>query len=251
MHRRSYSLSALLVIAAILVGACGGSTPAISDPSEILTKAVESVQKAKTVHVEATVDGTISLDLTGTGQAGDIALTGTKLTADIDVEDGNLKASLAVPAILGLTADVIVVGDESYTRTSMTGDKYTKGSASDSGLPVDATDPEQSLKDLQAWLKKPEVGPEKLGDTSCGSRSCYQVKIDLTADELAALIPDAGDLGAATVVLTVLVEKDGLRPASLIFDITATELGNVTLTLSFSKWDESLDISAPPADEVQ
>ena len=88
---------------------------------------------AKTVHLEATVDGTVSLDLTGTGQAGDIALTGTKLTADIDIEDSNREASLAVPAILGLTADVVVVGDDTYTRTSMTGDKYQKSSTSGSG----------------------------------------------------------------------------------------------------------------------
>jgi hypothetical protein len=250
MHRRSLSLSALLVVAAIAVGACGTSAPALSDPGEILTKAVESLQKAKTVHLEATVDGTISLDLTGTGQAGDIALTGTKLTADIDIEDDNLKASLAVPAILGLTADVIVVGDDSYTRTSMTGDKYQKGSASGAGIPVDASDPEQSLKDLQEWLKQPEVAPEKLDDTSCGSKSCYQVKIDLATDELGTLIPEAGDLGGGTVVLTVLVEKDTLRPASVIVDATAAELGDVTLTLSLSKWDESLDISAPPGAEV-
>jgi hypothetical protein len=251
MHRRSLRLPALLVVAAIAVGACGGSTPALSDPGEILTKAVESMQKAKTVHVEATVDGTLSLDLTGTGQAGEVTLTGTKLTADIDIKDSNLEASLAVPAILGLTADVIVVGDDTYTRTSMTGDKYQKSSTSGSGLPVDATDPEQSLKDLQEWLKKPEVGPQKLDDASCGSESCYQVKIDLTADELGALIPEAAGLGSATVALTILVEKDSLHPSRLTFDITAAELGDLTLTLSFSKWDESLDISAPPADEVQ
>jgi hypothetical protein len=250
MHRRSLAFPALLVVAAIAVGACGGSTSAISDPGEILTKAVESLQKAKTVHMEATVDGTISLDFMGTGQAGDIALTGTKLTADVDIEDGNLTASLAVPAILGLTADVIVVGDDSYTRTSMTGDKYQKGSASGSG-PVDASDPEQSLKDLQEWLTKPEVGPEKLDDASCGSKSCYQVKIDLAAAELGSLIPDVGDLGGAAVVLTVLVEKDTLHPASLTIDIGAAELGDVTLTLRLSRWDESLDISAPPADQIQ
>ena len=251
MHRRSLALPTLLVVAAIAAGACGGSTPALSDPGEILTKAVESLQKAKTVHMEATVDGTLSLDLMGTGQAGDLTLTGTKLTADVDIEGGNLAASVAVPAILGLTADVIVVGDDTYTRTSMTGDKYQMSSTSGSGLPVDTSDPEQSLKDLQVWLSKPEVDPEKLDDSSCGGESCYQVKIDLAADELGALIPDAGDLGAATVVLTVLVEKDSLRPSRLTFDITAAELGAMTLTLNLSKWDESLDISAPPADEVQ
>src|SRR3990170_7307558 len=168
MRRRALTLPALLVVVAIAAGACGGSTPALSDPGEILTKAVESLQKAKTVHMEATVDGTLSLDLMGTGQAGDVTLSGTKLTADVDIEDGNLEVSLAVPAILGLTADVVVVGDDTYTRTSMTGDKYQKSSTSGSGLPVDTTDPEQSLKDLQEWLAQPQGDPKKLDHASCG-----------------------------------------------------------------------------------
>lgn len=252
MHRRFPALAALLVVVALAAGACGGGTTTnLTDPSDILTKAVESMQKAKTVHLEATVDGTVSLDLTGTGTAGDVALTGTKLAADVDVEKSNLTANLAVPAILGLTADVIVVGEDSWTRTSLTGDKYQKGSASDSGIPVDPSDPEQSLKDLAEWLKKPEVSPKKLDDASCGSKQCYQVEIDLSAEELKVLMPDATDLGDATILLTVLVEKDSLHPASLTAKVTASDVGDLTLTLSFSNWDKSLDIKAPPADQVQ
>ena len=37
----------------------------------------------------------------------------------------------------------------------------------------------------------------------------------------------------------------------MTFEVTAAELGDLTLTLNLSKWDESLDIAAPPADEVQ
>lgn len=251
MHRRLLALPALLVIAALAVGACGGSTPALTDPGEILTKAVETLQKARTVHMEATVDGTLTLDLMGTGQAGDITLTGTKLTADVNIEGGDLAASVAVPALLGLTADVIVVGEDTYTRVSLSGDKYTKGTTSDAGIPIDPADPEQSLEDLQEWLAKPEVGPKKLDDASCGSKSCYQVEIDLSSDEITTLVPDAGDLGSASVVLTVLVEKDTLRPASIVVTLTAAEVGEVTMTLNLSKWDESLDISAPPADQVE
>jgi hypothetical protein len=251
MHRRARALPALLVVAAIALGACGAATPALSDPGDILTKAVEALQKAKSLHLEATVDGTASMDLLGTGEASDLALTGTSLTADLDVETGDASLELAVPSLLGLTAEVIVVGEDTYLKSSFTGEKFQKGSTSDPGLPVDPSDPQQSLKDLQEWLAKPEVDPKKLDDASCGSKSCYQVEINLSAEDLKTLVPDSGDMGDAVVVLTVLVEKDTLRPASLVVKVTATDVGELTVTLTLSKWDESLGITAPPADQVE
>jgi hypothetical protein len=252
MQRRALALPALLVVAAIVVGACGGTAaPALSDPAEILAKAVESMQKAKSFHLEATVEGTFSADLTGSGQPSEISLGGTTLSADIDIANSNAHLEMAVPALLGMTADVIVVGEDTWTRTSFTGDKYQKSNSADSGIPVDATDPEKALKDLQEWLKKPEVAPTKGADASCGSKTCYEVTIDLTSEELKALVPDAGDLGAGSVVLTVLVEKDTFRPASLALAFSAADVGELTVTLTLSKWDEAVTIAAPPADQVQ
>lgn len=248
MSRR---LPALLAAAAIVFGACGGSTPSLTDPGEILTKAVEALQAAKTLHLEATVDGTVTLDLMGTGTANEMALTGTTLQADIDIEKGDAALNLAVPALLGLTAEVLVVGGDTYLKSSFTGEKFQKGSTTDPGLPVDAADPKQSLKDLQAWLARPEVDPKKLADAPCGSKTCYQVEIDLSAADLAALIPEATDAPDGSVVLTVLVEKDSLRPTSVVVKATAAALGDLTLTVTLSKWDASLSIAAPPADQVQ
>lgn len=251
MRRRALTLPALLVAAAIAVGACGSSTPTLADPGEILTKAVETLQKAKTLHLDATVDGTVTLDLLGTGEASELALTGTSLQGDVDIENGNADLDLAVPALLGLTAEVIVVGEETYTRTSFTGEKFQKGGASVAGLPVDPTDPQQSLEDLQEWLARPEVDPKKLADASCGSKTCYQIEIDLSAEDLKALMPDSEDIGGASVVVTILVEKDTLRPVSMTVSVTSADLGEVTATLTMSKWDEPLSIGAPPADQVE
>jgi hypothetical protein len=250
MHRRAFALPALLVAAAMAISACGGNTPALTDPSEILTKAVESLQNVKTVHLEASVEGTVNMDLTGTG-GGDIGLTGTNLVADIDVEEGNLTASVEVPAMLGMTADVVVIGEDTYTRTSFTGELYSKAPLSDAGIPLDAGNADASLEELKTWLEKPEVGPTKLGDASCGSKSCYQVQIDLSADEIVALVPGSTDLGDAQIILTVLVEMDSLRPASFVVKAGATGMGEITLTLALTKWDEGLTITAPPADQVQ
>lgn len=251
MNRRALGLPALLVAAVIIVGACASSTPALTDPGEILTKAVETLQKAKSVHLEATLDGTAKLDLSGSGQASDLALSGTSLGGDLDLANGNASLNLAVPALLGLTAEVIVVDGVTYTKSSFTGEKFQKGTASDPGLPVDAADPQQALKDLADWLARPEVDPKKLADASCGSKSCYQVQIDLSAEDLKALIPEAADMTDGSAVVTVLVEKDTLRPVSVVVVVTAADLGELTVTVSMSKWDESASIAAPPADQVE
>ncbi len=251
MHRRAVRLPALLVAVAIAGGACGGSTPALTDPGEILTKAVETLQTAKSLHLEATVDGTATLDLLGTGETSDLGLTGTSVQADIDIERGNASLDLAVPALLGMTAEVLVVGDETWMRTSFTGEKFQKGSTTDSGLPIDPPDPRQGLKDLAEWLARPEVDPKKLADASCGSKTCYQLEVDLSLEDLKALIPDAMDAGDASVVLTVLIEKDTLRPVRMVAAVAAADLGELKVTLSMSKWDEPLSISAPPADQVE
>lgn len=251
MYRRALALPALFAVAAIALGACGAATPALSDPGEILTKAVEALQNAKSLHLEATVDGTVTMDLLGSGTANEMALTGTTLQADVEFESGNAHLNLAVPALLGMTAEVVVVGGDTYVKSSFTGEKFQKGTTTDAGLPVDATDPKQSLKDLQAWLAKPEVDPKKLDDASCGSKTCYQVQIDLSAEDLKALIPEAADMADGSVVLTVLVEKDSLRPTSIVVKATAATLGDLTVSVSMSKWDESLSISAPPADQVE
>lgn len=251
MNRRALGLPALLVVAAIVASACGSSAPALTDPGEILTKAVETLQKAKSVHLDATLDGTAKLDLSGTGQASDLALTGTSLGADLDIANGNSHITLAVPALLGLTAEVISIGTDTWTKTSLSGEKFQKGTTSEAGLPVDTTDPQQALKDLQEWLAKPEVDPKKLNDASCGSKSCYQVEIDLSAEDLKALIPDATEMADGSVVLTVLVEKDTLRPFSVKVAAAGADLGELDLDVSMSKWDESLSIAAPPADQVE
>ncbi|HSO28389.1 MAG TPA: hypothetical protein VLS28_00670 [Candidatus Sulfomarinibacteraceae bacterium] len=251
MQRRSFVLPALLLATAIAAGACGGSTPSLSDPREILTKAVAAMQKAKTVHLDATVDGTVNLDLLGTGQANGLALTGTSLTADIDIEAGNLRLDLAVPAMLGLTAELIAVDGATYTKTSFTGEKFTKSDDTSADVPVDLDDPQASLKELEDWLAKPDVDPKKLADAACGSKTCYQVEIDLSPEDIAALMPDAEDIGDASVVLTILVDKGTLLPASVDASVSSAELGDVTASLDLSNWDAILDIVAPPADQVE
>jgi hypothetical protein len=203
------------------------------------------LQKATSVHLAATVDGTFKADLTGTG-SGDLALAGTTLDADLDLANSNAHIKASVPAFLGLTADIIEVGSDTYTKISLTGDKYQKSTTTAGST----TDPAAVLKQIKDFLAKPEVSPTKKDDATCGSKSCYQVEMDLTADELKTLLPDQ-TLGDATVIVTLFVEKDTLRPVSATAHLTGTTIGDVTVKLTMTDWDKAVTITAPPADQVE
>jgi hypothetical protein len=253
------------IVAAAMVGACQGAPPPpeLTDPNAILAAAVTTAASASSVRIDATADGDVALDL-GLGTPSDIALAGTTVSADLDVEGGDARATFSAPNLLGITGELIVVDGTSYMKTSLTGPKYV-------AQPIDTEVPTPSdgtsatfLRDLTDFLANPALDPVKGEDVPCGNATCYRVEISLTPDELAALgagdletpaglpipvpIPDLSD---ATVDLAVLVAKDTTRLAGLEATIEmagGTQQANVDVT--FSKWDEGVSISAPPADQV-
>jgi ribosomal protein L40E len=265
--RRSYSpLLILLPIVAVAVVAAwvlflqpgSASAPALTDPKEIVTAAVRTAQTAKSVHVDATLDGSINADLSGTGAPGAaIALTGTTAAADVDLTAGNAHATFAVPALLGLSGELIQIGGTSYVKTTLTGDKYQTQKTADS-LPLNPSDSKSLVDSVGELLSKPGMDPVKGDDVACGSTQCYTVKIELNPAELNALgaggvAPSALpiDLGSASLNLTVRVEKDSNRLAGLAASVSMGDQGSLTFDLTFSKWDQAVSVSAPPADQVQ
>lgn len=256
MTRRSApKASAVLVLAALVVAACGGASgPTIDDPAEILSRAVAAMQKATSVHVEATVDGSLDVDLSGTGNAASLNLAGTSLTGDVDLASGDAHVAAAVPAFLGLTADVIVLGPDTYTKVSLSGEKYQKSATA----PGDPTDPAAAIKRLSDLLARPELTPVKKSDTSCGSKTCYVVEITMSAADIRALggaalsgLLPTDALGGASLVATILVERDTLYPASASLALKGDQLGELTLRLTLRDWDRKVTIAAPPADQVE
>jgi hypothetical protein len=257
--RRLASALGLLAAASILVSACGGaSAPALSDPKEIVTAALRTSESAKSVHIEMTLDGTITADLTGAGGRGvAIALNGTTASGDVDIAAGNAHASFTVPAFLGLTGDLIQIGDASYVKTSLTGRQYQMQKAADV-LPLNLMGTGSLLDKVGDFLSKDGVDPVKGDDVACGGTQCYTVKIELTPDELSALGADGPaasglpiDIGAASLSLTIRVEEDTNHLAGIAATVALGDQGSLTFDVALSKWDQPVTISAPPADQIR
>ena len=259
-------LVAVAIAAALAVGACqtGPAAPTLTDPREILAAAVTSTAAARSVRLDATADGTITVDLLGMGTPSPIELAGTTVTADLDLEGGDARATFSAPNLLGLTGEVIGVDGTTYLKSTLTGTRYQVLSAGPD-IPVPSGAARASiLKDITDFLADPALDPVKGEDATCGSTTCYRVDIVLTPEELAALgaadleapaglpIPiPIPDLSAASVDLSVLVAKDTTRLTGLkaVVDLGGGA-GVATIDLTLSKWDEDVSITAPPADQV-
>jgi hypothetical protein len=237
------------MIVALALAACTGA-PAITDPVEIITQGVEATGNLKSFHMSLAVDGTF----TDAGSGGSFALNGTSLEGDFDLASKNVKLTFAVPAFLGLTGDVMVIGTDTYIRTSMTGEKWSKSTRAADDPVAEAMDPEKALEDVRTFLAKEGVVTEKLDDVECGDRTCYAVRVTIPAE----LLADAGDavdmdptaaFGEA-LVLNLRFDREKLWLTEVSTEVTGEAVGTINATLSFSGFDEAVTLSPPPADEV-
>ena len=263
-------LIGVALLATVLVAACAEtpSVPELSDPVAIVEAAATQAASSQSVHVDVTADGTLQLDITGTGAGAPIQLTDSTASLDLDLAAGTAKATFALPGILGLRGELIAVDGSTYIKTSLTGPLYQKSTAADAGVPDPSGSPDPSsvlamLTEVRTALARPGVDPVKGADVACGSGTCYTVMIQLTPAELSALGVDPGalplpgdlpipvpDIGDQTIDLTIRVDKTTTRLAGLTANVAGGAAGDLNAELTFSKWDEALTISAPPADQV-
>ena len=239
-----------LAAATLLLAACGGGGPTISDPRQIVTEGLEATAELSTVHMEISLDGTATIPDLG----GEMSLDGTSLEGDLDLENERAHFSFAVPALFGLTGEVIQIGDEGYVKTSMTGAMWAKSTAS-AGDPVsEAMDPTAALAEVRSFLDEEGVEVAKLDDSPCGDRECYVVRLTIPA----ALLSEAGeatdmdpaDLVGEALVLDLYFDRQELWLTEVSTDLMAESVGTLTVRLTLSAFNESVDIQAPPADEV-
>ena len=252
---------------ALVVAACNSepAAPELTDPTAILQAAATQTASATSFRLDLAADGEFSLDLTGSGVGAPLSLADTTATGDVDIAGGDARLTFALPGILGLRGELIAVDGTAWVKTTMTGPLYREVPLA-GALPTDpvaSPDTASMLDALADFLEQPGLDPVKGEDVECGTTTCYTVQIELTPVELAALgedgaelpipsglpipMPDLGDFGLA---MTIRVEKATTHLAGLTAVASAGEIGNVTAELTFSKWNEPVSITPPPADQI-
>ena len=239
-----------LAAATLLLAACGGSgTPELTDPKEIVTQGLEATAEIESVHFTMSVDGSASIPDLG----GEIELTGTELSGDLTT-DGAAHVEFVVPAMFGLTGELIAVDGASYTKTSLTGETWSKSTLGEDDPLAGALDPTEALDRVREFLDKEGVEVEKLDDAECGEETCYAVRLTIPAAVLAEAGEgqdlDPGELVGEALVLDLLFDREDRWLTEASTRIVAESVGELTLSLSFSAFNEPVEIEAPPADQV-
>ena len=234
-----------------LLAACQ-SSPSITDPVDIITQGLDATADLKSLHISLELDGSFSVPDGG----GTFNLDSTSLEADVDIEAKSLRASLAVPAFLGLTADVILIGQDVWFRTSMGGTKWFHQTNDVMGSPSPSAslDPQVMIDQVKEALAKDGVVTKKLADVACGDRQCYQVSVSVPS----ALMNDTGavaSLDPSTIfgdaaVINLLFDREKLWLTEVSTSVDSETLGTISATLSFSNFDEAVDFSPPPSPDV-
>src|SRR3954453_8800650 len=253
MFRR---LAVVATVATIALGACSAAppaAPALTDPKELLTKPVTSLKDVKSFHLASDVSGNVKLDLTGTGNAAPLDLKGTTAQGDVDITNKKAHVSFSAPAFLGLAGDIIVIGNDTYTKvTPFLGDKYQKSTSTDSSDPAAAaTNIQQTVDELNKFLNQPGVAPTKLADEKCGDKDCYHVSLNLTSEQLSGVTSGLGS-GAPTGngTVDVWVQKTDLRPAKFTIAANAGDQGTVSVVTTLSNYDQPVTINPPAATDI-
>jgi hypothetical protein len=255
LTRRLALLPLAIVATLTLVLAACSSTPAaapLTDPKDIVTKGVTSLEGVKSFEVTGAFSGSIKA-----AQIGNFDLSTIKLSAAVDIANKKAKFSLDAPTLLGTKVDAVMIGDTAWyklsgmlaTMAGGTADKYTKVPVpTASGDPAAAaTDMTKLVAQLQEGLAKLPSTLNKGADEKCGDADCYHVSTIVTAAQMKAL--DATSTLDGDVTVDLWTRKTDYRPAKVGFSMTSASLGTFGVTLDI-KYDVSVSADPPPADQV-
>ncbi|MGZ6339874.1 MAG: LppX_LprAFG lipoprotein [Candidatus Limnocylindrales bacterium] len=265
MPRRPRALLVLLALAvAWTVAACGSTAaPSLTDAKDILSKSIQSLKDVKTVHLKADVSGQVKFDpsmLTGgstssagPGASSSVDLRGTTLEGDLDITGSKAHFSAAVPALLGLSADLIVIGDTTYTKLSLLGPKYQKSSGTGAvpvPLPSASLSQQEAIATLSKELDKLSNKPKLVGVEQVAGKDAYHVQLTISQNDLGTALPSPVT-AVGDVTLDVWSYSDGLRPAKLELKGGDATTGTIDVVLTMTDYDKAMTIQAPSADQVE
>ncbi len=265
--------AAVLVVGA--VAGCSSSAEAskLTDPHQILTQSLTSMSGAKSVHVNMALNGTLKLDsLSGLGGSSSLGMTSitldnTTMDGDVDITTQAAQFTIAIPSLMGLKMDVIVVDGYTYYKSSIggAGDKYIKQKNSAvvpeaSALPSGSQTVQQLTDELKKQLDDAGITPQLKGTDKVNGQDAYHVVVPMPLDKINKLISDGiaanpsaslpSDikLDSASIDVWSYVKDNRLAKAQL--KGSSPTLGSLDLTLTMTNYDKAVSIKAPPADQV-
>lgn len=248
-----------VVPAALLLAAVAGCAPApssLSDPREILDRAVAGLRGARSVHVDATIEGSLILGaivpgLPG-GSGGALSMTGTRVDGDLDLAGERADLHLQVPALFGLTAELLDVEGTTYVASSLTGTGWRR--LDGGSLPaVGSWRPMSWVDGLRGWIEDPRVVPTRLDDAACPAGTCYAVRLLVDTPSLGGSAPLATlglDVRVDRLTVDLRIDRASLRLSQLVVAADLGSAGTLSSTISLTAWDGTVTISPPPSSEV-
>jgi lipoprotein LprG len=231
--------AALLVITAVLLAACGGGiggpTPTPTPtPAEIAAGVGRATQAAESLRFSVTLAGRPVF----TDSSGLFALT---------TMEGALRRPAGVIATLQVSS---AAGLAELRTVSLDGRQYLTnpltrawqclppGAAFD---PAVLFDPQRGIEALlQSGLQDVTL----VGEEEIGGRPSYRLRGTIEGGRLAEI--SGGLLGAGPVTAELWADKETLRASRMVLVDSATDPAEpTTWTLTFSGYDEPVDVRAP------
>jgi hypothetical protein len=275
---RTY-LAVLAALALVTVGACGGSSgtptaPPISDPNEIITKALSGGQATTTLHLKLEITGAVKTAGLGDQAAvlgNELTLDGAMLEGDIDVANQAAHLTFSAPKLAALgnqtiSGDLIIKDSNLYIKAAPLLPKYMKsplgslteglpvsvptaGASALSGLTDQIAEVRKSLQD--AGAKSTLVGTEQVD-----GRNAYHVNISVPLDKLNSQLAGSGvDAAAQMKIDSASVDMwtytDSNQLAKVQIKGASSTVGNVGMTITMTKYGAAVKIEAPAASDIQ
>lgn len=253
-HRRAFIA---VVTVLVMLAACTPAGPAnlLTDPHEIMTKAIHSTAALSSVRIHA--DMAVSTRGLG-GAGGDVRAT---LDADVDVARRLLAGRMTtqIPAGLGggqagqdaQISEFITLPNASFTRSGGVG-RWTKFSTGGIGAPVGPTN-EQVAGIAEQLLAQPGVKLDRGESAACSLGTCYHVTatVDgLTAFQAISAVLGQPQANPGNVVIPALVFDLLIDQATGVLSevrVQTTIQGtSFQLAALFTNPDVAVQIVAPP-----
>jgi hypothetical protein len=271
-RRSRASLIVLSTLLAAVIAACGspigglGRIPPLG-PNDILAASLVRLEGASTLHVKASVGGSLNASALSSlagglpiGLLGKLKLDGSSITGDVDVSRRAAHLSASFPVLFGAKAEVIVVDGSVYTRVSLLGDNYTKSTLPSSPFlatpaPGATFGQAEALASVRAALAVSGATATLLGTDSVEGRPAYHLTLDVPASGLTTVLGligggSAGGAGIEIGSIGYWVYVDTLQPARLTAAGSSAALGDLNIDATIDGYGQPVTIAAPAPGQV-